>query len=63
MYLIQLIFDAAGFQSQWLELILLNRFDGIYHLMVVLTTDLINLSKVHVVGNKVLLKDAAPQQC
>lgn len=61
-YLIQLVFDAAGFQSQWIELILLNPFDDIYHLMVVLTTDFINLSKVNVVGNKALLKDATPQQ-
>lgn len=61
-YLIELVLDAAGFQSQFRVVVLLHPFDDLYHLMVVLSTDLTNLSEVDVVRNKALF-NAVPQQC
>lgn len=59
--LIELVFNAAGLQSQGGVLVLFHPFDNLYHLMVVLSTDLINLGEVDVVWNKAAL-DAISQQ-
>lgn len=55
MYLIELILNAAGFQSQFREVALLDPTYDLYHLMVVLNSDLIYLSEVNVLGDEVCI--------
>lgn len=61
MYLIELILNAAGFQSKFRVLVLRHPFNDFYHLMVVLSSDLTNLSKVDVVRDQVFI-NTIPQQ-
>lgn len=61
MYLIEFVLNAAGFQSQFRVLVLLHPSDDLYHLMVVLGSDLTNLSKVDVVRDEVFI-NTIPQQ-
>ncbi len=60
-YLIELVLNAAGFQSQFWEVDLLHISENIYHLLVVLSTDLTHLSEVYVFGDQAF-SNAIPQQ-
>lgn len=61
MYLIELVRNAARFQSQILVGALLDAFDDLDHLLVVLSSDLTHLSEVNVVGDQAFF-NAIPQQ-
>lgn len=60
-YLIKFVLNAAGFQSQFLVIVLLHPFDDVYHQLVVLSTNLTDLSEVDMVGDQALFY-AIPQQ-
>lgn len=60
-YLIELILNGAGLQSEVLKVTLLDILDDSYHLLVVLGSDLASLSEVDVVGDQGFI-NAVPQQ-
>lgn len=61
LYLVELFLNAAGIQPQRLVLVLFHPFDDLDHLMIVFSTDLVNMSEVDVVGDQASF-NVSPQQ-